>query len=272
MDEYKTYLDHLWKKRVTISFAYGIAFFATLMFIARALIEGFNHFSLYLLIAVSALFCICAHYAKKTENFRSLGYLICLCAVILLPMRAAATGGISSMVVVWFALLPPIAVVIIGKPQAIVATVLIVVHFLYLLYSPPQFYHFPKVHVSNTTQIAVIIIGLTLSCVITIMYEQNRVGLNHLLLRAYRKLEDSAEIGLRNEQLETAQRMVKTYNHEINNPLQIAIGNLELYYRKGDQKNLRKVEESLNRISEITKMISESVKEEENQRRIKETQ
>ncbi len=259
MEEYNNYLDHLWKRRITIAFSNGIAIFAGIMFLSRAYFEGFMHPSIYLNLVASVLFFLCAIYAQKTHNYRPIGLLISLSAISILPIRAAATGGLHSMVILWFALLPPIGIVILGIWQSALLTILTLLHLLLILYYPSWPIKIDSYLSSETTQLTVAIVGLTLSSAIAIMYELNRKGLNRLLIKSYSKLEESSAYRLRVEQLETAQKMVKTYNHEINNPLQIAIGNLALYRRKGDEKSLEKIEESILRIQEITQKISASV-------------
>lgn len=169
------------------------------------------------------------------------------------------------MVILWFALLPPIAVVILGIWQAIVLTIFTVLHLFAVLYWQAWPIKVASQMSSDTTQLTVVIVGLTLSTVIASMYELNRKHLNQMLVKSYNKLEESAAIRVRVQQLETAQKMVKTYNHEINNPLQIAIGNISLYRRKRDEKSLEKIEESIQRISEITQKISSSVDQERRQ-------
>lgn len=262
LEEYKRYLDHLWQRRVTIAFSNGVAIFSGIMFLSRAYFEGFKHPSIYLNLGASILFILGTLYAKKTHNYRPIALLISLSAFMILPIRAAATGGMQSLVVLWFALLPPVAVVILGIWQSVLLTLLTLGHLILILYYP----HWPiKVPIqlsSDTAQLTVAVVGLSLSLAIAIMYELNRKGLNNLLIKSYNKLEESSAYRLRVEQLETAQRMVKTYNHEINNPLQIAIGNLSLYRRKGDEKSLEKIEESIRRIDEITQKISASVDQE----------
>lgn len=261
MREYKAYLDQLWKEKVTVAFATGIAVFAGLMFITRAYLEGISHPSLYLLLAVSLIFLIAAQYVKRSHNYRLLAYIMCLCSVVILPIRAGATGGFSSSVVSWFALVPLTAVVIIGIKAGLILTLLTIVHFIVIVIFKPSFYSLHEVQVEFSAHLLVLIIGLSLSSVLAILYETNREALNNSLMNSYQKLEESAAIKLRNEQLETAQSMVRTYNHEINNPLQIALGNLHLYQRKGDDKSLQKLEESLERIAEITKKIGSEVRD-----------
>ena len=60
---------------------------------------------------------------------------------------------------------------------------------------------------------------------------------------------------LQKKQYEMMNSMVATYNHEINNPLTIAIGSLNREYEKVDEKRIDITLDALNRISEIVKKI-----------------
>lgn len=60
---------------------------------------------------------------------------------------------------------------------------------------------------------------------------------------------------LLNEQLQAVKAMVVTYNHEINNPLAIALGHLSLLRKKNDSDSLERIQTALLRISEIVKNI-----------------
>ena len=78
--------------------------------------------------------------------------------------------------------------------------------------------------------------------------------------KAHLSVSDLQRENLRKGELETVTAMVATYNHEINNPLAIAIGGLEALERKSpdvDQKSLNMVRNSLNKIVEITRKIEE---------------
>lgn len=57
------------------------------------------------------------------------------------------------------------------------------------------------------------------------------------------------------KELETANAMIVTYNHEINNPLTIAMGMLRKCMMKKEFEGLEKVDHALNRIAEIVKKI-----------------
>lgn len=60
---------------------------------------------------------------------------------------------------------------------------------------------------------------------------------------------------LLNEQLQAVKAMVITYNHEINNPLAIALGHLSLLKKKDNSESLERIQAALLRISEIVKKI-----------------
>lgn len=67
---------------------------------------------------------------------------------------------------------------------------------------------------------------------------------------------------LRKTELETLHSMIVTYNHEINNPLTVAIGNLREDIEKMDNDKLGKVRAALNRIAGIMQSIHHIIESE----------
>ena len=63
------------------------------------------------------------------------------------------------------------------------------------------------------------------------------------------------EDSLKNKQINTINTMVTTLNHEINNPLAIAIGNLTISREKIDKERIDKALNALDRITKIVKQI-----------------
>lgn len=63
------------------------------------------------------------------------------------------------------------------------------------------------------------------------------------------------------KEVQTITTMVTTLNHEINNPLAIAIGNLSIALQKPDTARINKALEALNRITEIVKKIEKITEE-----------
>ncbi len=63
------------------------------------------------------------------------------------------------------------------------------------------------------------------------------------------------EDSLKNKQINTINTMVTTLNHEINNPLAIAIGNLTISKSQIDQERIDKALKALDRITQIVKKI-----------------
>ena len=63
------------------------------------------------------------------------------------------------------------------------------------------------------------------------------------------------------KELETANAMIVTYNHEINNPLAIAMGMLRRCMLKNETEGLEKANKALHRIAEIVKKIDKVSKE-----------
>jgi DNA-binding response OmpR family regulator len=77
------------------------------------------------------------------------------------------------------------------------------------------------------------------------------------------KVKELVATSSRAKQLETMNTMVTTLNHEINNPLAIAIGQLSLGVERMTQVKVDKAINALNRITEIVKKIQSLTKEQE---------
>jgi len=69
------------------------------------------------------------------------------------------------------------------------------------------------------------------------------------------KIQELFKSTLAINEVQTITTMVTTLNHEINNPLAIAIGNLSIAMQKLDITRIEKALEALNRITEIVKKI-----------------
>jgi DNA-binding response OmpR family regulator len=67
---------------------------------------------------------------------------------------------------------------------------------------------------------------------------------------------------IKTEQINTINTMVTTLNHEINNPLAIAIGNLSLGFDKLNEQRVGKALNALDRITKIVKKIEALTSEE----------
>lgn len=94
--------------------------------------------------------------------------------------------------------------------------------------------------------------------------DQNRINMISTLLLALMNFTALALDKLRNmnqlaqqKELEAVHAMVATYNHEINNPLSIAVGYLNIADKKQDLKYLAEVRSALSKIEEIVRKISE---------------
>jgi DNA-binding response OmpR family regulator len=71
------------------------------------------------------------------------------------------------------------------------------------------------------------------------------------------KIKELMQTSLENQKMNTIHTMVTTLNHEINNPLAIAIGNLSLGIKRLDEDRIEKVMKALERISDIVKQIEQ---------------
>ena len=69
------------------------------------------------------------------------------------------------------------------------------------------------------------------------------------------RIKELMKTSLENQKMHTIHTMVTTLNHEINNPLAIAIGNLSLGVDRLDEDRVGKIMHALERVSEIVKKI-----------------
>ena len=65
---------------------------------------------------------------------------------------------------------------------------------------------------------------------------------------------------IRRHQQDSINAMIVAFNHEINNPLAIAMGNLSLGMARNDMEALQKAEVAMRRIADIIKKINELTK------------
>jgi signal transduction histidine kinase len=68
---------------------------------------------------------------------------------------------------------------------------------------------------------------------------------------------------MKGKQLQTINTMITTLNHEINNPLAIAIGNLTILNTKEKSERINKTLKALDRITDIVRKIEDLVENQE---------
>lgn len=71
------------------------------------------------------------------------------------------------------------------------------------------------------------------------------------------KLMNLYSLSVKQKQTETISSMVTTFNHEINNPLTIALGSLRRDFSKIDEKRVKVAVDALERIATIVKKIDQ---------------
>ena len=79
-------------------------------------------------------------------------------------------------------------------------------------------------------------------------------------IQTQEKLLDLYQGSVKKKQLETINSMVATFNHEINNPLTIALGSLKRDFSKIDEKRVKIAVDALLRIADIVKKIENVTK------------
>jgi DNA-binding response OmpR family regulator len=79
-------------------------------------------------------------------------------------------------------------------------------------------------------------------------------------INAQLSIRDLYKESMRRQQQDSINAMIVAFNHEINNPLAIAMGNLSLGMAKMDINALKKSEAAMRRIAELIKKINELTK------------
>ncbi len=79
-------------------------------------------------------------------------------------------------------------------------------------------------------------------------------------IKTQSELMNFYSLHVKKKQVETINSMVTTFNHEINNPLTIALGSLRRDYSKIDEKRVKIAVEALERIATIVKKIERITK------------
>ncbi|WP_372652772.1 response regulator [Halobacteriovorax sp.] len=74
-------------------------------------------------------------------------------------------------------------------------------------------------------------------------------------MKTHLSIKDLNIENMEKSELETANAMIVTYNHEINNPLTIAMGYIQKCELTGELDNLDKVSDALERIADIVRKI-----------------
>lgn len=77
------------------------------------------------------------------------------------------------------------------------------------------------------------------------------------------KLRELFHESMKGKQLQTINTMITTLNHEINNPLAIAIGNLTILNTKEKSERINKTLKALDRITDIVRKIEDLVENQE---------
>jgi len=87
------------------------------------------------------------------------------------------------------------------------------------------------------------------------VYKPVNMDILEARMKTHLSIKELNEQSVRQSELETANAMIVTYNHEINNPLTVAMGYLQKYELTGKLDDYDKIYSSLERVAEIVKKI-----------------
>lgn len=244
----------IYKQRLLISISFILAILVNLMFIVRFAIEGMTKSkTLYILPLGALIFGACPWFLRKTGKRNLLSGLILSLGCAITTVRVISTGGISSPVTMWFAIIPLFAALLIsGKASYIASMAILAILFII---SHPQLFGITIHHFTMAPSLYVYIPGIALLIIssITYLYETER--------KKYEKIIRKSE-----QNLATSKKMASLGNlaagiaHEINNPLAIIRGRAEMLKASVEQcENTDKMVNITDSIIETTTRITSIV-------------
>ena len=224
------------------------------MFLTRLLLEGVNHPSVYAIGLLPAITMIFIYSTYKAGNYDRHWMFLAAVAAVLLPIRVMTTGGPSSPVGVWFGLITLSYAVTAGKKATPYTLAMIFILFAFY-FANKSFQIFDPTTATTAILYSVFQIGFVAYFLLLLATEKNR----NLIFEELKIQEDSLN-GIR-ERIQVLEKeksqlaMIATYNHELNNPLMIALLAVDQYAKHKDQKSLSKLKRALIRIDSLIEKI-----------------
>ncbi len=243
-------INQIKKYKMNIVFAFVGSILIMFMFLFRYILEGNQTKTLFALPIVSVVFFLAIFISKKLENSYPITVASLLAGVFILPLRIMSTGGITSPVVVWGALVPSFFIFTASARWAYVFTSIFFVQ-LYLIAHYEKFgVNVLQIEPKPTTQYLVTVIGISLVMAFAIIQEITKNNYE-------KSIKEYDKLNLINKKMVSMGKMAGGVAHEINNPLAIISGLSSLVNKQlKDSPEYEKVSKSLQKIQSTSDRIS----------------
>ena len=258
-------LNYTLRDRLSLGFGLATSVAMVLLFTFR--LGGNNpiHPSAYLILGFGlGALALCFYKYKKPES-QILSHFLVIVGSLVMAYRITITGGITSPGAVWITIVPLGAGILLSLRSAILYSSFFYGSLLFLIYGGFVSTQ-PSLEFSRELGLFNYFLALVLMLFFIHFYRKQVQNIIGDLRNTNENLKDTQDELIKTQQIKTINRIIDDLNQEINNPLFIALANLQRFKKNPDPKNLFKLEKSLNRVKALTEKIGQTAREEVDKR------
>lgn len=227
------------KAQLGIRISLITAFIVFFFFIFRLINFENDNWTVYLLPGSCLMVLGSLFLFKRTGNLNDLNFILIVLSLTVLPIRTYFTGGLSSPNMSWY----PTMIIYIAIIKGFRTSIFTSLYFFLVLIIISQL----EVPIFYSSEISRLII-LSTSVLIAILSLRSLHMVQSFVVEESKKAQHAISVN----------GMVDKLSHEINNPLTIAIGNLDVSQIENDR--VEKIRQALRRIKDVVAQIQNITK------------
>ncbi|MCB0420757.1 MAG: GHKL domain-containing protein [Bdellovibrionales bacterium] len=249
VSEFQTSLRHA-RMIIAATLITGIA--TLLMIVGRVSLEREVQPSMWAPVFI-VIYCFTSPFiGKYLNNFVRPFLILYFIGIHAIFYRVITTGGLASIVMSWYTIIPIIGMLLIGKKAAIASSVIIFIH-LGLIYFAPEI-GLPINNIVHQNNVRIVVFSTCLLIVIGVSYAYFGITEQY----KDRVIDVKEKLG-RQEKLASIGILAGGVAHEVNNPLMVLMGRINMIKNliKNENIDRGKIEEQLDKSIKMIERISE---------------